>query len=60
VILALAFIRDQLVFFMFPDKLFYIERSGAEHEAPAVAAVLVVVSVVFDVKARPRQGKSHR
>jgi hypothetical protein len=58
VILAFPLVGDKFVFLMFPYEFLDVQRSGAEHESPTIAPVLVVVSIVLDVKARPRQRKA--
>jgi len=59
VILAFPLVGDKLVLLVFPHEFLDVQRSGAEHESPTVAAVLVVVSIVLDVKTRPRQRQAN-
>jgi hypothetical protein len=59
VILTFPLVGDEFVFLMLPHQFLDVQRSCAEHESPTVTPVLVVVSIVLDVKARPRQREAN-
>ena len=58
-ILAFPLVGDEFVFLVFPHQFLDVQRSSTEHKSPTIAPVLIVVSIVLDVKARPRQREAN-
>src|SRR5687768_6103703 len=54
-IFAFSFIRNKLIFFMFPDKFLDIQGSRAKNKSPAVSAVFVIEAVMNDIETGSRE-----